>query len=211
MKKILCFIMSLVILFSFSACGKKSKESFEKILIAEKWKVYSSGNEVTYEFNEDGTGQYSYGGYKPNEFQWEINGDELSMILDSGTIYYFIRNDNNTYQLERKEEKPLYVNDDYILVRQKDFEKMYDFEDRLISKAEFDVFLIYNSNFSHGNQIEIFVTNVENYGEIYTISGKVEYANELYQHFIGDFELQYRVDGENIKEIDNYFSRPIQK
>jgi len=133
------------------------------------------------------------------------------MILDSGTIYYFIRNDNNTYQLERKEEKPLYVNDDYILVRQKDFEKMYDFEDRLISKAEFDVFLIYNSNFSHGNQIEIFVTNVENYGEIYTISGKVEYANELYQHFIGDFELQYRVDGENIKEIDNYFSRPIQK
>lgn len=189
---------------SLTACGK----SFEEILTTERWKVFSSGNEVTYEFNKDGTGQYSYKEYKPNEFKWEINDNELSLIYDdSATDDYIIFENDGIYQLKRNEDEPLFSGE-YVLTRQKDFEKLYDFEDQLISKAEFDVFLIYNSNFSHGNYVEVYVTDIENFGDVYTVSGTAKYTDENHKSYTGTFEIQYKCDGEDIKEIDNYFSRP---
>lgn len=200
---IMILILTLIMML-LSACG----ESFENILTTEKWKVFSSGDEVTYEFNKDGTGQYSYKEHNPNEFKWEINDNELSLIYgDSGTDNYIISKDGAIYQLKRNEEKPLYSGK-YVLTRQKDFEELYDFEDRLTSKAEFDVFLIYNSNFSNGNYVEVFVTSIENFNDVYTVSGKAKYTDENYKSYTGTFEIQYKYDGDEIIEIDNYFSRP---
>lgn len=193
------FFLLILLLVSLSACGK----SFEEILVSEKWKVYSSGYEVTFEFNKDGTGQQSN-----NKYNWEINDDKLTLTYeDSHTVDYIISENDGVYKLKRYEEEPLYSGE-FVLTREKDFIKLYDFEDRLISKAEFDVFLIYNSNFSHGNYVEVFVTNIENFNDVYTVSGKAKYTDENYKSYTGTFEIQYRYNGEKIIEIDNYFSRP---
>ena len=48
---------------------------------------------------------------------------------------------------------------------------------------------------------------LENFGNIYTVSGKAKYT-ENYHTYTGTFEIQYEYDGEEIQEIDNYFSRP---
>lgn len=202
--KAMTLLLILVLLTTLlSACGK----SFEDILTAEKWKVYSSGNEVTYEFNEDGTGQFSYKEYTPSKFEWEINDDVLSLMYDSGTDDYIISKDEGVYKLKRNDKDQLFSGE-YVLTRQNDFEKLYDFEDQLISQAEFDVFLIYNSNFSHGNYVEVFVTDIENYGDVYTVIGKAKYADENNQSLTGEFEIEYKYDGEDFTEIDNYFSTP---
>lgn len=193
------FFLLVLLLVSLSACGK----SFEEILISEKWKVYSGGEEVTFEFNKDGTGQQAH-----TKYNWEINDDKLTLTYeDSHTVDYIISENDGVYKLKRYEEQPLYSRE-FVLTREKDFEKLYDFEDRLISKAEFDVFLIYNSNFSHGNYVEVFVTNIENFNDVYTVSGKAKYTDENHKSYTGTFEIQYRYNGEKITEIDNYFSRP---
>lgn len=193
------FFLLILLLVSLSACGR----SIEEILIFEKWKVYSGGYEVTFEFNKDGTGQQSN-----TKYNWEINDDKLTLTYeDSHTVDYTISENDGVYKLKRYEEEPLYSGE-FVLTREKDFEKLYDFEDRLISQAEFDVFLIYNSNFSHGNYVEVFVTNIENFNNVYTVSGKAKYTDENYKSYNGTFEIQYRYNGEKIIEIDNYFSRP---
>ena len=63
-------------------------------------------------------------------------------------------------------------------------------------------------NFSHGNYVEVFVTSIENFNDVYTVSGKAKYTDENYKSYTGTFEIQYKYDGEEIIEIDNYFSRP---
>lgn len=192
-------LILILLIMSLTACGR----SFEEILVSEKWKVYSGGYEVTFEFNNDGTGQQSN-----TKYNWEINDDKLTLTYeDSHTVDYIISENDGVYKLKRYEEEPMYSGE-FVLTREKDFKKLYDFEDRLISQAEFDVFLIYNSNFSHGKYVEVFVTNIENFNDVYTVSGKAKYTDEDYKLYTGTFEIQYRYDGEKIIEIDNYFSRP---
>jgi len=206
MKYFLKLGVVFLLIIMLSGCEK----SFEDILTTEKWKVYSGGNEVTFEFNKDGTGQSSYNNYTPTEFKWEI--DESKLLLEYEESYvseFIISKEDGIYQLKRNEEEPLYSGE-YVLTREKDFKKLYDFEDRLISKAEFDVFLIYDSNFSHGNYVEVYVTDIEDFNNIYTVSGKAMYTDKSGIPYKGTFEIQYRYDGEEIIEIDNYFSRPTQ-
>ena len=183
------------------------KPSFEKTITDEKWKVYSGGNEVTYEFYEDGTGQYSYNKYTPTKFRWEIDEDELALVYDDSKDVYDISEEDGVNYLKRQEERPLFSNE-YVLVRESDFEEMYDFEDRLISMAEFDVFLIYNSNFSHGSYVDIYITDIENFNDTYTVSGSAQYKDANQHTYTGSFEIQYYYNGEEIVEIDNNFSRP---
>lgn len=198
LKSGISFFLLLSLLVSLSGC----KKSLDEILTTEKWKVYSGGREVIFEFNKDGTGQQSN-----TKYNWEINDDKLTLTYDdSHTVDYTISDNDGVYQLKRYEEEPLYSGE-FVLTREKDFEKLYDFEDRLMSKAEFDVFLIYNSNFSNGNFVEVFVMDIKNFGNIYTVSGKAKYT-ENYHTYTGTFEIQYEYDGEEIQEIDNYFSRP---
>lgn len=202
------YIFKLGVVFLFIIMLSGCEKSFEDILTTEKWKVHSGGNEVTYEFNKEGTGQSSYNNYNPTEFKWKI--DESKLLLEYEESYvseFIISKEDGIYQLKRNEEEPLYSGE-FVLTREKDFEKLYDFEDRLISKAEFDVFLIYNSNFSYGSYVEVYVTDIENFNDVYTVSGKAKYTDENYKSYTGTFEIQYKYDGEEIREIDNYFSRP---
>ena len=81
---VLTFMMLAVTLVTFSACGDKKKDEASKNPIIGSWK-YDGGGNYVYTFNEDGTGNYDFGGNKM-EFTYELkDGSKISIIYKGNT------------------------------------------------------------------------------------------------------------------------------
>lgn len=96
MKKVLLGLLVIVSVFFLVGCEKKNSKP-----LVGSWK-HTSG--YTYTFNEDGTGDYSYGNTKM-EFTYEDKGEEVEILYKGNTMA-------NTFKY-RIEGKKLIIKDSF--------------------------------------------------------------------------------------------------
>ncbi len=88
-------VMALIMLLS--GCGK----NFEDYLVERKWTCdYFADKVVIYDFEKDGTGFHMLGSAK-SEFEWEINGDVISLKYEDTQADYTIIESDEMIELVR--------------------------------------------------------------------------------------------------------------
>lgn len=93
MKRFIICVTAMMLMFSFVACGSSKKSE-----LTGSWTGSNGGYEVTFTFNEDGTGSMSISGIQLN-ISYSVDGDKLTV---NKTVLEGTQTEDYTYKLSNK-------------------------------------------------------------------------------------------------------------
>ena len=92
--------------------GRERKISSREILASEKWKDVAWDMGLVFDFDEDGTGDYTTNGYS-HDIQWSVDGQTLlfegSFLGEETTSELELVEENGFYLLQSENAKMVYA------------------------------------------------------------------------------------------------------